>query len=749
MSQNERLKELERLARFPTENPNPVLRVDPDNRIDFANDASGPILANLEASLGERPREECLAALDCARARRSAQSLEIDCDDRSYVLSLTPVADADHVYIYCQDVTDQRSAEAQLHVMAKFPTENPNPVMRVSPQGDIEFANHAAESLLKALGGETERVPEAWVHDFREAHDDSRAREVHVAVVDQDYALAVTPVEGAPYLYVYGKNVTEKKKAEEDLIEAKEAAEAASRTKSTFLANMSHELRTPLNAIIGYGELLEEEIQELEHEHLLPDLIKIQAAGKHLLGLINQVLDLSKVEAGKMDLHWESIEVERLLHEVASTVKPLVVKNDNELHVELNPNLGSCLADITKLRQILFNLLSNAAKFTSKGVITLKAKRKETDEGALIRFEVRDSGIGMTQEQVDRVFEPFTQADASTTREFGGTGLGLAITKKFVEMMGGRIKLRSIPNEGTRFSVLLPATRDESAPSRLSSSEFAALRLTDEFIPVIRHRRGPSNGLTVLVIDDDATVRDLLRRVLEAEGFRVETATNGLAGLDRAREVVPDAITLDVMMPGIDGWRVLSELKADASLATIPVIMVTIVEERGAGFALGAADYLTKPFDRAQLIKALERHTQRDGSTVLIVDDDTANRELLRRIVEPRGVNVVEAKDGKEALDILEKETPSLIFLDLMMPRMNGFEVLERLSTDTRWAKIPVVVVTAKELDSDERARLERSVAATIQKQGIPMAELSNLVHELLKDEPEPSGESQAALPTS
>ncbi len=517
-------------------------------------------------------------------------------------------------------------------------------------------------------------------------------------------------------VFVIIRDITARKRAEAALVEAKEAAEAANRAKSTFLANMSHELRTPLNAILGYSEMLEEDAVDLGLEDVAPDLRKIQSAGRHLLMLINDILDLSKIEAGRMDLYLETFDADALVDEVLEKVRPLMDQNHNELVVQRLGPLGEARADAQKVHQILFNLLSNAAKFTHEGQVTFTLERTEGLEGDRFTFSVQDTGIGMTPEQIQTLFVPFVQADMSTTRKYGGTGLGLSISQHFCEMMGGEIAVESQLGVGSTFTVSLPVHVTERA--QLPEGPRGPVREPQALAEF------PEGTTVVLVIDDDPTAQELITHFLRKEGFHTLSALSGAEGLALAQEHPPDVITLDVMMPEMDGWSVLSYIKSDTALMDIPVVMLTILDKKQMGFALGASDYLTKPIDREKLLSTLRRYKKEATSKtleeayVLVVEDDDSARRMLRRTLELAAWDVEEADDGDVALERIAEHKPALILLDLMMPRMDGFTFVSELRKNPEWHDIPVVVITAKDLDRQERERLQGSVEQILQKGG-------------------------------
>ena len=487
-----------------------------------------------------------------------------------------------------------------------------------------------------------------------------------------------------------------------EAVAARDEALQANRAKSDFLASMSHELRTPLNAIIGYSEMLQEEAEDLGQERFLPDLVKIREAGKHLLSLINDVLDLSKIEAGKVDLLVEDFEVADLIDQVHSVIEPLIAKNANVLEVIGVSDLGTMRSDQTKLRQSLLNLLSNAAKFTEGGRITLAARRMADGDGDRLQFVVSDTGIGMNSEQLGRLFQAFSQAWSSTSREYGGTGLGLAITRHFCRLLGGDVTVESAPAQGSIFTMTLPAVCPAARPEIATSSA--------------RRRRAGALA-TVLIIDDEQPAHELLERELAGAGYEILHAAGGREGLTLAKQARPDVITLDIIMPDLDGWSVLKALKADPELCDIPVVLVTIMRDRDLGFALGAADYITKPLEREVLMRVVGRHVRGNGKAqVLVVDDDPKTRDMLRRTLQKAGWTVAEAATGSEAIAALERAKPALVLLDLMMPGMDGFEVLERLHGDETWRDVPVIIVTAKDLTREDIDRLNGRVIKVLQK---------------------------------
>ncbi len=491
----------------------------------------------------------------------------------------------------------------------------------------------------------------------------------------------------------------------QEIREKGEELAAASQHKSQFLANMSHELRTPLNAIIGVTEMMLEDAHDLKREGEVEPLDRVLRAARHLLALINDILDLSKVEAGKMELHLESFPVAPLVEDIIKTIQPLATKGGNEIVVNCPDDVGAIHADQTRVRQALLNLTSNANKFTERGKVTISVRRTAEDSGAWITMAVTDTGIGMTPEQVGRLFQEFVQADASTTRKYGGTGLGLAISRRFCQMMGGDITVESEVGRGSTFTIRLPAEVLAAQPIPLARSVSAAQVAAPSAASPI-----------VLVVDDDPTVRIVTERFLTREGYSVVTADGGREGLRLARELHPAAITLDVIMPDLDGWTVLAAVKGDPTLADIPVILMTIIDEKNRGYSLGAADYMVKPVDRERLGVILRRIVGTGGRRVLVVDDDDIIRRGVMQALEKEGWKVGEAENGRVGLERLAEALPDVIILDLMMPEMDGFEFLDELRKRAEWRYIPVVVVTSKDLTEEDHQRLNGEVERVLQK---------------------------------
>jgi PAS domain S-box-containing protein len=545
-------------------------------------------------------------------------------------------------------------------------------------------------------------------------------------------------------LRYYESTVTDidaRKQAEAALAKAKLAAETTNLAKSQFLANMSHELRTPLNAIIGYSEMSIEEMSDLGVPSLIPDIQKIHGAGQHLLGLINNILDLSKVEAGKVELFLETFEIPTLLAEVAATLRPMMAKNHNTLVIDCADDIGSMQADVTKLRQSLFNLLSNASKFTENGTVILAVSRA----AGWITFSVSDTGIGMTPEQQAKLFQSFTQADASTTRKYGGTGLGLVITQQFCQLMGGDIQVTSVAGAGTTFTIRLPVggafplgNRVQPLPELTSHNGNREIRTGS---PVVGNN-------TILAIDDDPAARDLLQRLLSKEGYHAIVAASGEEGLRLARAHSPNAILLDVRMPDLDGWEVLTQLKSDPELADIPVVMISIEDERASLCALGALDYLVKPIDSERLLAILQPYqTEPSATSVLIVEDNPGNREMICRQLTKAGWDVLEAQNGLQALAVLQTQQPGVILLDLMMPEMDGFEFIRQLRQHPQWRSLPIIVLTAKDLTAAERQWLDGQTQRIYYK-GAGNRQLLNEIHSLLATHPSRRG-NRDPLPIS
>ena len=495
---------------------------------------------------------------------------------------------------------------------------------------------------------------------------------------------------------------------------ARDEARDASDQKTKFFANMSHELRTPLNAILGYGEMLYEDCEDLGYDDLLPDLKKITSSGTHLLSLINNILDLSKIEAGKMELFVTSFEVENMIQTIKDVSEPLAAKNDNGFVINLDGAMGSMSQDETKLRQCITNFLSNGFKFTKNGTVTLDVKSRMIDGVEFIDFAVIDTGAGMSPEGVAKVFEEYTQAERSTSANYGGTGLGLPISKKFAEMMGGDVVVTSEEGVGSTFTMSVPRECPEYSEDEVDAN---VINLDDQ------------DNLVVLV-DDDVAMHDLIKRTISKLNLTLLGATNSEKGMELIREVKPKLILLDVLMPGRDGWSLLKECKTDKDLKSIPVIMISQLNQSNLASSLGANDYLTKPIDRTHFINTVKRvlGNETQDHKVLVIDDDKDVRELLSRLLKDAGYRPIDARDGKEGLE-RTKDEPSLIILDLEMPRMDGFEFLDNYIKEVPEDKrAPVLVFSGKDLTDVQEDLLKERVVGLVKKDDVSMENLSKMI---------------------
>ena len=600
----------------------------------------------------------------------------------------------------------------------------PDAILEVDHEGGIRLANEEARRIFGYSHTELigRRVEELLPERYRGAHLTYRGHYHDHPVKRQmgsgldlwalkadgsefpvDIKLSPIQTEDGLRIMCVVRDITDRRKTEEQIRSLNDSlerrnreVERANQLKSEFLASMSHELRTPLNAIIGFSDLLREQIAAQLNEKQQRHLSHISRGARHLLTLINDILDLSKIESGRLDLRLEKLSLPDDIEEVFTALRPLAAAKSLQLDVQIDRGL-EIRADRTRFKQILYNLLSNAIKFTPEGGrITVEAQADE----AVLRLAVSDTGIGIPPDEIETIFESFHQAAETTKGVREGTGLGLAITKRLVEMHRGQIWVESTPGEGSRFFLKLPLR--SVTPRREPETPAGETPLR-------------SDKPLVLVVEDEEPARELLAHYLEPEGYDVAWVSSGADALTRARQLQPDAITLDIRLGDSSGWEILHRLKKDPETAHIPVVVISVLDEAQTGFALGASDYLVKPIEKETLLTVLREHISHSSSSatkLLVVDDDTETRYLLAAMLEAEGYVTLLAASGRHALEILSQMSPAAILLDLVMPEMDGFEVLRRIKEDRLSRNIPVFILTAKDLTEEDLKRLSGTTRA-------------------------------------
>ncbi|SES66530.1 PAS domain S-box-containing protein [Methanococcoides vulcani] len=668
------------------------------------------------------------------------------------------------------DITEKKSAENELKESeAKYRTlfdESSDAVYLQKPDGTflevnkvgLELLGYTHEEFLSLNSGSLllpDRFEEFKAHIAEVLENGHSIFETLLlkkdgSSVPVEMNASLMEYKGKDAILIVSRDITERKNKEENVSVAKANAETGIIAKNEFLANVTHELRTPLNAIIGFSDVMLEESSEALNEKHVKYLQNISDSGKKLLGIINDILDISRVESGNMELHYEHFLVWESFDVVCSLLAPMAEKKNVDLHSELDPRGIVINADKQKFEQVLQNLVSNAIKFTQAGgSVDLSARFVESR----LVVQVKDTGIGISEEDRQSLFKSFSQADGSHRRGYGGIGLGLAIVRHFVEMHGGNVWVKSKPGVGSTFffdipiavtspraaKSIAPETVQEIAQDSSGHIDIDAIdELAEKVAPeIIVPDKCTDRDPLVLVVEDDERSRELLMLTFIDGGYRVVSAGNGVEAVALARKLRPFAITLDVMLPEMDGWEVLRHLKEDVSTREIPVVMISMMDQKETALERGAVDHLTKPFDREYLLKLMDRYKEkleRKNPKILLVDDEPYVVELLSSMLEPEGFSILRAYSGTDAIDICTEEQPDIVILDLMMPQVSGFDVISVLSSNPETWNIPIVACTARDITAKDRLFLDRKVNSIMQKGVFSKKDLLDTIHRLSSD---------------